>query len=255
MTTWVLLRGLMRESRHWGGFPMLFGNHAGVANVVTLDFPGDGALYAQTSATSIGAMAEYCREHLDKSGHAPPYCLLALSLGGMVAVAWSELAPHEIERMVLINTSLKPFSPFYHRLRPGNYPALIRFLLFGSAAQRESLILRVTSNMASQSKDREAILERWLGYAREYPVSRSNILRQLMAAGRYRAPLAKPPVPVLLLASRNDRLVNVKSSLALAKSWSCPVHIHPQAGHDLPLDDGEWVTLQVAGWLAENRQR
>jgi len=26
MTTWVLLRGLMREARHWGEFPMLFQN-------------------------------------------------------------------------------------------------------------------------------------------------------------------------------------------------------------------------------------
>jgi pimeloyl-ACP methyl ester carboxylesterase len=255
MSTWVLLRGLMRESRHWGGFPKLFEKQAGAANVVTLDLPGNGALHTHTSATSIAAMAAYCREYLGKSGYAPPFRLLALSLGGMVAAAWSELAPHEIERMVLINTSLKPFSPFYHRLRPGNYPALIRFLLFGSAAQRERLILLITSNVASQSNDWEAILDSWLGYAREFPVSPANILRQLMAAGRYRATLAKPPVPVLLLASRNDRLVNVKSSLALAKSWNCPVRIHPHAGHDLPLDDGEWVSQQVAAWLTESGQQ
>ncbi|MBC8058528.1 MAG: alpha/beta hydrolase, partial [Rhizobiales bacterium] len=29
----------------------------------------------------------------------------------------------------------------------------------------------------------------------------------------------------------------------------CPVATHPWAGHDLPLDDGEWVALQVSNWL------
>lgn len=249
MTTWVLLRGLMRESRHWGEFPVLFKNAVGAQNVVTLDLPGNGKLHAQASSTSVAEMANYCHTQLQQLGYAPPYSLLALSLGGMVAVAWSELFSAELERMVLINTSLAPYNPFYQRLRPTNYPALIRFLLFGSAVKRESLILKLTSRLKSHSENRQAILEQWAAYTRECPITRANILRQLLAAASYRVAPAAPSVPILLLASQQDRLVDVKSSLTLAQLWHCTIRLHPTAGHDLPLDDGDWVTQQVKEWL------
>lgn len=247
MTTWVLLRGLMREARHWGEFPMLFKNAMGAQNVVALDFPGNGSLHVQASATSVVAMANYARTQLKQLGYAPPYRVLALSLGAMVAVAWSERYPTELEKMVLINTSLAPYNPFYYRLRPANYPALIRFLIYGSAAQRESLILRLTSTQSPEHQ--QAILKQWLAYAREYPVTRANILRQMKAAFCYRAAPTAPPTPVLLLAGQQDQLVNVKCSLTLAQHWRCAIRLHPTAGHDFPLDDGVWVTQQVKEWI------
>lgn len=247
MTSWVLLRGLMRESRHWGEFPLLFQNAMDGQHVVALDFPGNGSLHAQTSASSVADMVSYVRSHLKQLGYAPPYSLLALSLGAMVAVAWSEQYPEELEKMVLINTSLAPYNPFYHRLRPKNYPAL-SLLLYGSAAQRESLILKLTSTR-SRTENLQAILEQWIAYAKECPVTRANILRQLKAAFIYRAAPITPLVPVLLLAGQQDQLVNVKCSLRLAQQWDCAIHLHPTAGHDLPLDDGDWVMQQVKEWL------
>ena len=221
MTTWVLLRGLMRESRHWGEFPDLFKYTLDAQNVVTLDLPGNGRLHAQTSATSVAEMAHYCHAQLRQLDCAPPYSLLALSLGGMVAVSWSELYPAELERMVLINTSMAPYNPFYQRLRPANYSALLRHLLFGSADQREDLILRVTSRLKSHSDQRQAILKQWTAYAREHPIALANILRQLCAAAGYRVSPAAPSVPMLLLASRQDELVDAKCSLTLAQRWHC----------------------------------
>ena len=248
MTTWVLLRGMMRDTRHWGDFPLKFQKALNAQHVVSLDFLGNGTLHAHKSATSVAEMAIYCHTLLKQQGYTPPYSLLALSLGGMVAVAWSEMYPAELERMVLINTSMAPYNPFYHRLRPNNYPALFRFLLFGTAVQRESLILKLTSTLKNRSKDRQAILDRWTDYARQCPVSRANILRQLHAAAGYRVTSSGPSVPVLLLASQQDRLVDVKSSLTLAQRWQCPILLHPSAGHDLPLDDGDWVIQQVREW-------
>ena len=249
MTTWVLLRGLMREARHWGEFPTLFQDAIGAQHLVTLDFPGNGRLHAQSSATSVTEMANYCHTQLRQLGYSPPYHVLALSLGAMVAVAWSELYPAELEKMVLINTSMAPYNPFYHRLRPTNYPALIRFLLYRSAVQRESLVLQLTSSLKIHSKHKQAILEQWTAYARECPVTRANTLRQLQAAVSYRAAQTVPPIPVLLLAGQQDQLVNVKCSLTLAQHWRCAIRLHPTAGHDLPLDDGDWVTQQVKEWL------
>ena len=189
-------------------------------------------------------MAELGRAHLKELGHAPPYRVLALSLGAMVAVAWGRLYPAEIEKMVLINTSLAAYSPFYHRLRPKNYASLLLFLLYGSAAGREKLILRLTSNAC-----RQAILEKWTAYAREYPITRANILRQLYAALSYRAQATRPAAHTLLLAAQKDQLVNVKCSLAIAQHWHCDIRLHATAGHDLPLDDPVWVAQQVSEWL------
>jgi pimeloyl-ACP methyl ester carboxylesterase len=228
---------------------VLFKNALETQNVVTLDFPGNGSLHAHTSATSVAEMANYSHTQLRQLGYAPPYCLLALSLGGMVAVAWSELYPAELERMVLINISLAPYNPFYQRLRPANYPALIRHLLFGTSDQREKLILRLTSRLKFHSEHRQAILEQWAAYARECPVTRANILRQLRAAASYRIASAAPSVPILLLSSQQDGLVDVRSSLTLAQLWHCTIRLHPTAGHDLPLDDCDWVSQQVKEWI------
>lgn len=250
MSSWVLLRGLMRDARHWGDFPQQLQHALGVQQVVTPDFAGNGSLHEQASASDVAEMVQQIRAQLGRRGYAPPYRVLALSLGAMVAVAWSEQYPDEIEKMVLINTSLAPYNPFYHRLRPTNYPALLRLLLYGSAARRESLILRRTSTLKSRTEQAPGILAQWQAYAQECPVSRANILRQLQAAVRYRASLDTPPMPVLLLAGQQDRLVNVQCSLALAQHWHCAIRVHPTAGHDLPLDDGDWVVQQVLEWLA-----
>jgi pimeloyl-ACP methyl ester carboxylesterase len=251
MTTWVMLRGLMRETRHWGEFPALFQNTLGAQHVVTLDFPGNGRLHAQSSATSVVEMANDIRTQLKQLGYTPPYRVLALSLGAMVAVAWSELYPSELEQMVLINTSMAPYNPFYHRLRPANYPALISHLILGSAVQHERLVLQLTSRIKSHSEHRQEILEQWAAFALDCPITRANILRQILAALRYRAAKTAPPAPVLLLAAQQDGLVNAKCSVTLAQHWRCAIRLHPTAGHDLPLDDGVWVTQQVREWLDE----
>ncbi|MBI5007943.1 MAG: alpha/beta hydrolase [Nitrosomonadales bacterium] len=250
MSTWILLRGLMREARHWGDFPAQLQKITGAQKVVTLDFPGNGSLHAQASRDSVAEMAESCRTQLERLGYRPPYNVLALSLGAMVAVAWSERYPQELARMVLINTSLAPYNPFYQRMRPRNYPGLMRFLVFNSIPARERSVLRITSNRERTVQQRQTLLDQWESYARTCPVSRTNILRQLRAAASFRAAATPPVVPVLLLSGPQDNLVNAKCSLTLAQRWGCPIRLHPTAGHDIPLDDGEWVAQQVRDWMA-----
>jgi pimeloyl-ACP methyl ester carboxylesterase len=172
---------------------------------------------------------------------------LAISLGAMVAVAWAELFPDELNSLVLINTSLAPHNPFYQRLRPQNYPRLLRTLLFGTTQKREALILTLTSQMTDQST-KAAIIDQWTHYAREYPIKRSNILRQLRAASQFQAPQYVPSTNMLLLAANQDQLVDVHCSQTLAEKWHAPLRIHPQAGHDLPLDDSQWVIKAIQEW-------
>lgn len=260
MTTWVLLRGLMREQRHWGDFVPALQARLGGQQLVSLDFSGNGTLHAQNSAISVTGMLQDCRRQLAQLGHTPPYSVIGLSLGAMVAVAWSEQQSAELERMVLINTSLAPHNAFYQRLRPRNYLALLRVLLTDSVAQRERRILELSSNTIDVQQ-RQKALAQWISYAQECPVTRSNMLRQLFAAMSFRAAVAPasaspavslavpPPVPRLLLAAQQDRLVSVQCSVRLAQRWHCPLKIHTSAGHDLPLDDASWVIRQITDWL------
>ncbi len=250
--TWVLLRGLMREARHWGDFPALFGAAFPDAAIVTPDLPGSGLLFRSRSPTSIGAMVESCRAALANAGHIPPYRLLALSLGGMVATEWARRHPAEVDGLVLINTSMRPFNPFHQRLRPRNYAPLLRAVLLpGAIAQREAAILDLVSNHAQR---RRAAVPDWVALAELCPVSRHNGLRQLLAAARFRGPLDGVAPPVLLLAASGDRLVDPACSTAIARAWGAPLMLHEKAGHDLPLDDGAWVAASVRRWL-DQRQR
>lgn len=245
--TWVLLRGLMREQRHWGDFPATLARALPGARIITPDLPGNGSLHRQASATSVADMVECCRRELLARGIPAPYHVLALSLGGMVAVEWAHRHPQDIACCVLLNTSMRPFNPFYQRLRWQNYPALLRQLVFGDRRSQEALILRLTSRRHAHGNP--ALLADWLRYQQEYPVSRRNALRQLLSAARYRAPASRPAMPVLVMAGAQDQLVDHRCSQRLARAWQADCLIHGDAGHDLPLDEGAWVAQSVARWL------
>lgn len=242
--TWVFLRGLTRESRHWGDFTQQFQQALPSADIILLDTPGNGVLNKAASPLTVLDMVENCRAQLARRLIAPPYHLLAMSLGGMVAVAWAQAYPQEVAAQVLINTSMQPFSPFYQRLRPQNYLALLKLVLSGASAQTwERTTLHISSN-----RPIDAVLPVWLALHLERPVSRTNALRQLLAAARFRAATGPFTCPTLVLASEQDRLVSVQCSKTLARNGQCSLRLHATAGHDLTLDDGPWVAAQVRKW-------
>jgi pimeloyl-ACP methyl ester carboxylesterase len=250
MQTWILLRGLTRESRHWGNFLEQLQLALPNAQIMALDLPGNGRLNQQKSPLRIQDMVAHCRTQLASRNLAPPYNILAMSMGAMVAVAWSEKYPKEVTTQVLINTSMRPFSPFIHRLLPANYVLLLKLSLMRAAPEAwERAVLAMTTNQTH-----DGILPLWLTLRNENPVSRCNAVRQLIAAARFHAPLVKPPVPTLLLASEQDHLVSVNCSKTLASHWQCDLSIHNSTGHDLPLDDGLWVAAQVRTWLAKSKR-
>lgn len=245
MSTWILLRGLAREKRHWREFPKQLTKELPEARVIELELPGNGELNAMTSPSNITAMASHCRAELAGLGIPPPYHLLAMSMGAMVATAWAVSRPEEVEACVLINTSFGAFSPIHHRFRLRAWVTLLRCLLTRSERRREALIFDLTSRLVEPSAP---VIEEWVAIRRSRPVRPGNALRQLLAAARFRAPL-NPPAKTLILASAGDRLVDLRCSSEIARRWHCALAIHPAAGHDLPLDDGTWVAKEVRHWL------
>lgn len=254
--TWVFLRGLIRESRHWGDFPAQWVSGRPQALLALVDLPGTGVLHADASPSSMAAMLEHVRGQLRARGLQPPYHVMALSLGGMVAIQWLATAPEELAAVVLMNTSAAPFNPPWARLRPANYlPLIWRGLLRGKGRGLETEILSRTTNLLPAAES-QGVLEQWLEIRRSAPVSRGNTWRQLLAALRFRAPNSLPPqVPVLLLSGRRDRLVDPVCSHVLSSLWGRALRVHPAAGHDLTLDAPDWVQQTVQVWLAEKGPR
>ena len=248
---WVLLRGLSRESGHWGVFPGVLLQHLQArqpgAELILLDLPGNGVLHRESSPMQVPAMVEACRDQLARRGVAGPVHLLAMSLGAMVVSDWVDRYPEEVSGAVLINTSLRPFSLFFRRLRALNYLTLLLLSLSRlSARQREARVLGLTTRLLAAP---ESVIDDWVALQRRHPVGVRNTVRQLLAAVRYRASRGRPNAPILLLCSKADGLVDWRCSQAISRAWGAPLRLHTCAGHDLPLDDPPWVARAVGDWL------
>ncbi|MDV6343183.1 alpha/beta hydrolase [Nitrosomonas sp. Is37] len=237
----VLIRGLLRETRHWGGFTEYLQQQFPNANIIMLDIPGNGRLHRATSPETIAGMTEALREQVLIR---QPLRLIALSMGGMIAIDWMMRYPDEVEAAVLINTSARPLSPFYHRLRWTIYPYAIK-MIFRSALQKESDILTLTSNRHSHNSK---LLESWQQWQRENPVSTVSTRNQFLAALKFSV-TSKPKQPVLIVASQADHLVDYRCSLKLAQAWQTDYVQHDTAGHDLPLDEPEWLANVIKQWF------
>ncbi len=247
MSNWVILRGLMRDARHWEGFAEQLSRSQNQASVLALDFPGNGSRYQQASLSQVSAMADFCEQQTQQAGFSSPVNVLAVSLGAMCALDWAYRYPGRIQRLVAINTSVAGISPFYQRLRSRNLKRLLALLGAPAGYRQEQIILNLTSNLYYQQHPELA--KRWADYAASAPVSRLNILRQLRAAASFQAPAQPPAAELLILRSLADQLVDPACSAALAQHWHCPIATHGSAGHDLTLDDADWVLQQIkARW-------
>lgn len=246
MSRWVLLRGLTRESRHWGDFPAQLAAAIGWPCTL-LDLPGNGDQAHTPSPTDVAGMVAFTRQALQALGMQPPYSVLAMSLGGMVATHWAQQHPGELARLVLVNTSMRPHNRLTQRLRPQRWPALAGIVWhWSNPLAVETRVHRLTCNRTDTLAQDVAA---WRAIRLSAPVLAANAWRQLLAAARFSARHEAPVCPVLLLSSAQDRLVNAVCSATLARAWQASHRQHPWAGHDLPHDDAPWVCDAVAAWL------
>jgi pimeloyl-ACP methyl ester carboxylesterase len=247
MSRWILLRGLTREGRHWASFPQRLAQETAAESVTLLDLPGNGREILVAAPLNVADMMNFVRAQASAAGLAPPYRLLAMSLGGMVATDWAQRYPQEIERLVLVNTSMRPFCAMKERLRPAAWPALARAAVsWADPVRCEGIIHALTCNRVDTAA---ADLASWVEIRRTAGVGAANGLRQLWAAARFRADRRPPGCPTLLLSSKEDRLVDPVCSARIAAQWQATHTRHPWAGHDLPHDDPEWVSQAIVDWL------
>lgn len=250
---WLLLRGLSRESAHWGDFLPALQAGFPAAKLHTLDLPGTGSRFREASPGTIEEITQAVRLQAEEQGLLrSPLILLGLSLGGMVAWEWMLSYPEDIAAGFLINTSQASLSPFYQRLRWQSYPALLKLVLESDYRKRELAIMKLVLNHRNQDQQ---IAQAWQEIQSLRPVRLKNSFRQILAAAHYRPLAEKPKPPILLLNSRGDRLVTPACSDAIGKRWQLPIVRHPWAGHDLTTDDCLWVVNQLQLWQAQGQNQ
>jgi pimeloyl-ACP methyl ester carboxylesterase len=253
---WFLLRGLGRDSSHWGDFPALFQKAMPRAQVHCLDLPGTGSRFNEPSPWRLKQAAESARaeflqiiERRKIPAEAPKF-VLGISLGGMVTLHWLAQHAQDFRGAVLINPSLRGVSPWYQRLSPQGYVKLFQALLASDPVAREGYVLQLTSQNKSWTL---ADIKRRVQSTSKKPVSYQNFFRQLVAAATDLPPTRKPPVPTLLLNSLGDEMVHPDCSMDIKKKWDVELKRHAWAGHDLPLDDPNWTIEAVRSWCLNNK--
>lgn len=240
--TWLLLRGLTRGQGHWGDFPEVLKKQFPQDQILLLDLPGNGFEFREKSPWQIKNYVEFLRSRMKQNAESPKELhVVAVSLAAMVVIEWMKIYPNEIEKAYLINTSLKGSGSFFERLRPENYGNLIKIFGVRDVREREKMVLKMTSrNLQAQEK----WIDQFAQHSEECKVDYENFIRQLVAASQSSV-TDTPPGSLKILVSRHDNFVNPKCSLKIAKLWGIEPSVHPWAGHDLTLDDPQWVVQQL----------
>lgn len=232
---WIFIRGLARHSGHWAHFVLEFRKHFPEDQIELLDLRGNGTLAQSPSCLSIADNVRDLRSRSSLLKKEKSIYLMTISLGSMIGVEWSRLFPDEVAGLITINTSDRGSSRFFERMRPHNYKSLLKIFSNPKASALVEEPIQTEKSISEEDKFKLV-------------TSRTNFIRQLIAAGSYHFPKQKPKPDILMLCSEKDLLVNPVCSHKIADMWELEVRSHPTAGHDLPLEDAPWICSEIQKW-------
>jgi pimeloyl-ACP methyl ester carboxylesterase len=249
----LLLRGLIRDQRCWGDFPERLATHAPHLKLHYLDLPGVGTENGRECPDTItGIRIDVAKRFHDRiaQGKFPkgPWSLMAISMGGMVAIDWVAAEPELFKNFIVMNTSCSDVAGISERFRLRFLPEMIYALLTGRPEHSERLILKVASN---RYREMAPLLEQQIRWRRERPVSRKTFVRQILSAARFRLPDGRLKPKTVLISSEGDRLVSPVCSTRMAELLGVPRISHPWSGHDIPVDDPDWLAQRIREFLPD----
>lgn len=251
MSKIILLRGLAREQKHWDQEFLNMLIRRDLVPVM-IDLPGAGEYRDLTSPTEVEDYVSFLqtriRDVLDEGEKA---YLLGHSLGGMIAIRWAFEYPENFNKVFLVNTSDKRSRSLPERLRPFGLWQMFNIMKTRNIKKQELEILKMNSN---NNLARQKALPKWVSLACSRPVKIRSILNQLLAASKFEAP-SKLEVPLLYISSKADRMVSYKCSKRLAKQHHANILLHDRAGHDIPLDDPDWLVDCIASGLIRSPEQ
>lgn len=246
--TLSLIRGLSRESGHWGDFLTFLKTEIPGAEIRLLDLPGSGVHNKKRSPLSIPKIVDFLR----KENEMDPRRLnivIASSLGGMVAMEWVIRYPDDFEGIVTMNSSFNEICKKSERIKRSIRPEIFKAMFYRKLHFREKAILNINSNKIDQGN---IILQRWIEIQKKRRMSRLNILSQAFAGISYSPKQKELRLPLLILGSKMDKMVCVECIEKSHKVFGGQLIWHETAGHCIPLDEPKWVSQEIRKWLQKN---
>jgi pimeloyl-[acyl-carrier protein] methyl ester esterase len=170
------------------------------------------------------------------------------SLGGLRlldAVARGELLPRG---MILVSSTAKfcTANEYSH----GVTTAALRSMIIGIKRNRDKTLLRFFTDALGEGIHDSGINER---------IKRAEVYdNELLMAGLHqletmdmRVMLRTIRIPMLILHGRHDAIIPPGASqFVRANVTSGSIQLHPEAGHELPVQYPEWVGDQIASFVA-----
>lgn len=245
---WILIRGLARGVGHWGDFSKLFEKSFSEDKIYYVDIPGNGYLNHIKTPLKISEFIPFFEKQLRQqnfNANLPTYGY-SLSLGSMAMVEWARQKPDFFSQIYISNTSAGNFSNIFKRL---SYKAILLGMKIShlqDIRQKELAALLITTSMSKEQieQSHQQQLSSIVKYSQEYPTHPKNILRQLIAASIFYFP-REAPTEVILMSGLKDQFVSPSCTVDIEKHWKCRHHKHPTAGHDISMQDPEWVIEKI----------
>lgn len=245
-----LIRGLTRESGHWGDFVNLLESQLPEVKIHLMDLPGAGVYHKTNAPCSFKKMVDFMRKDMiDTINPEEHNIVFATSLSGMLATEWTINYKNDFDGLIMVNSSFKGICSTNERANKSVRGDMLRILLTNNIKKRERLIIKVNSN---KSEMVDKLLDAWVLIQKKRKMSRMNILRQTLAGMRYELKGEKPEIPILIIGSKGDRMVSPSCIEKIHNHFGGDLIWHPTSGHGLPLDEPEWLSKTVSNWYTES---
>lgn len=207
----VMLRGLGRNMKHWLGFEHKVANHF---RAITIDAREIGKSKRGMSVTdTIYDLADDVMQVLDEVGSEKSH-IMGVSLGGMVAMAVGVKHPARTSSLVIVNSSIAGSG--HARLSASAWMLLLRAVAFGPAIYDD--LARLLLGPEAPVELRKKVAKDWLIIDQASKVAPAVIVKQILAAARFRArdELCGIEVPTLVLYGKGDQFVPTANSELIA---------------------------------------
>jgi pimeloyl-[acyl-carrier protein] methyl ester esterase len=254
MVAWIFIRGIMSESFHWDDFVNRMSIVFPQDQMITIDIAGNGKYNRMRTPLGIKENIEHLRSQINLQALKDvKKNIVGFSLGAMFGLEWQRSYPNEIQSVVLMNSSSRA-SVFFQRLQIAALFKIAQASFQKNNFEKEKLIINMTTHLLN-SERKNKLARIWSQRANDFPVQSINFFRQLIVGFKMLEPVehagsvgSENSKKLLVLCGQKDKVVNPTCSKKIANMLKAQIYIHPAAGHDLTLNDPDWVIERIVNF-------
>lgn len=237
----LLLHGLGANSTSWQ-LQTPFLKKIGF-RVIVPDVPGFGKSTYAGGYSSVPAMAGQIAEFIHALG-VNTYTLVGLSMGGTLALQLALDFPHEVNKLVLVNTFSK-LQVLNMRVLPYALLRLILVHTLGLPTQARAVSKRVFPHPQQGFLRQELINQ-----ITEADVHAYRAVMRALSRYNVNHRLCEIKTPTLVITGDSDTTVPIPNQICLAQSISSARHVFiPQAGHAVTVEQPDLFNQTLSEFL------